>query len=96
MKPNFKSGNPESLENDRLSSNLHQFSLILKKYIFRSIYPRIRPWICDQQHGFLKHCSTVTQLLLYLDQLYLQLDVNGPSFSVFSHFSKTFDLVSQI
>ena len=54
----------------------------------------MRPLICDQQHDFLKHCSTVTQILLYLDQLYLQLDVNGLSFSVHFDFSEAFDLVS--
>ena len=65
----------------------------MKKIIFRFTYTRIRPLICDQQHGFFKNRSTVAQLLPYLDQLYLQLDVNGPSFSVYFDFSKAFDLV---
>ena len=81
------------MENYRPISNLPQLSIILEKIIFRFIYPQIRPLICDQQHGFLKNRSTVTQLLPYLDQLYHQLDVNGPSFSVYFDFSKAFDLV---
>ena len=93
IKPILKSGNPENVENYRPISNLPQLSLILEKIIFRFIYPQIRPLICDQQHGFLKNRSTVTQLLPYLDQLYHQLDVNGPSFSVYFDFSKAFDLV---
>ena len=94
MKPILKSGNHENVENYRPISNLTQLSLILEKIIFRFIYPQIRPLICDQQHGFFKNRSTVTQLLPYLDQLYLQLDVNGPSFSVNFDFSKELDLVS--
>ena len=71
-----------------------QLSLIFEKNMFHFIYPQIRPLICDQQHGFLQNRSTVTQLLPYLDQLYLQLDVDGPSFSMYFDFSKAFDLVS--
>ena len=94
IKPILKSGNPENVENYRPIRNLPQLSLILEKIIFCFIYPQIRPLICDQQHDFLKNRSTVTQLLPYLDQLYHQLDVNGPSFSVSFDFSKAFDLFS--
>ena len=94
IKPILKSGNPENVENYRPISNLPHLSLIFEKIIFRFIYSQIRPLICDQQHGFLKNRSTVTQLLPYLDQLYHQLNVNGPSFSVYFDFSKAFDLVS--
>ena len=94
IKPSLKSGNPENVEKNGPICNLRQLSLILEKIIFLFNYLQIRQLVCDQQHGFLKNCSTVTQLLPYLDQLYLQLDVNGTSFSVYFDFSKAFDLVS--
>ena len=94
IKPILKSGNPENVESYCLVSNLPQLSLILEKNIIRFIYPQIRSLICDQQLGFFKNRPTVTQLLPYLDQLYLQLDVNGPSLSVYFGFFKAFDRVS--
>ena len=88
VKPIIKSGNPENVENYRPIGNLPLLSLILETIILRFIYSQIRLLICDQQHYFSKNRSTVTQLLLYLDHLYLQLDVNGPSFFVFLIFPK--------
>ena len=93
IKPILKSGNPENMENYRPISNLPQLSLILEKILFSFIYSNIRPLICDQQHGFLKKRSTITQLLPYLDKLYSEMDVNNPSYAVYFDFSKAFDLV---
>ena len=49
--------------------------------------------ICDEQHGFTKKRSPITQLLPYLDDLYNQKDINAPSYAIYFDFRKAFDLV---
>ena len=91
--PIYKSGNHESVENYRPISILPQLSLILEKLLFRHIYPQVRVSICDEQHGFTKKRSPITQLLPYLDDLYNQKDINASSYAIYFDFRKAFDLV---
>ena len=57
------------------------------------MYPQVRTSICDQQHGFTKKRSPITQLLPYLDDLYNQRDINRSTYAVYFDFRKAFDLV---
>ena len=49
--------------------------------------------ICDEQHGFTKKHSPITQLLPYLDDWYNQKDINASSYAIYFDFRKAFDLV---
>ena len=91
--PKYKSGNPESVENYRPISILPQLSLILEKLLFRHIYPQVLFSICDEQHGFTRKRSPITQLLPYLDDLYNQKDINASSYDIYFDFPKAFNLV---
>ena len=93
--PIYKSGNPENVDNYRPISILPQLSLILETLLFRHIYPQVRFSICDEQHGFTKKRSPLTQLLPYLNGLYNQKDINAFSYAIYFDFRKAFDLVPQ-
>ena len=91
--PIYKAGNPEDVENYQSISILLQLSLIPEKLLFRHIYPQVRFSICDEQHGFTKKRSPITQLLPSLDGLYNQKDINASSYAIYFDFRKAFELV---
>ena len=74
-------------------ASYHSSHLFLKNLLFRHIYPQVRFSICDEQHGFTKKRSSITQLLPYLDGLYNKKDINACSYAIYFDFWKAFDLV---
>ena len=49
---------------------------------------------CTAQHGFRQNYSTVTQLLLYCDNLYQALDDNSSPIAVHLDIAKAFDMIN--
>ena len=94
--PIYKYGNPEDVENNRPITILPQLSLFLEKLLFRHIYPQVRTSICDEQPGFTKKRSPITQLLPYLDDLYNQKDINASIYNIYFDFRKAFRLVPHL
>ena len=47
---------------------------VLEKLFFNEIYEIVKPHLDNSQHGFRRNRSVVTQLLLFLDLLYKELD----------------------
>ena len=58
--------------------------------LFNNIYPEIRHLIKLEQHGFMKSCSTVSQMIMYLDAVYSSRDTNSSAVSVYFDISKAF------
>ena len=81
------------VENYRSISILPRLSLALEKILFLFIYPKIKDRLNPRQHGFRAEHSTVTQLLTFLHELYLNFDRNVEQVVVYLDFSKAFDSV---
>ena len=49
-------------------------SKVLEKIIFDELYDIVKIKIDESQHGFRRHRSVITQLLLFVDLLYNEID----------------------
>ena len=58
------------------------------------MYSKIRHKITSNQHGFQQGHSTITQLVLSLDELYANFDNNWEQIVLYLDFSKAFDTVN--
>ena len=90
--PIYKSGNKSLIVSYRLII-LPKLSLIFEKLLFKFLYPIIKNQLSNYQFGFKKGRSTVTQLLLFLNELYTSLDNGEISYCFYLDFSKAFDKV---
>ena len=91
--PLHKDGPRTQIENYRPISILPKLSLILERILFNFIYPKVRNSITKNQHGFMTKRSTVTQMILYLDKVYRNIDSNVPSLAAYFDVRKAFDSV---
>ena len=71
VNPAHKSGSVRSVSNHRPISILPCLSLVLERVLFNHNDFKIRHKLRDCQHGFCRRRSTITQLLLFCDQLYV-------------------------
>ena len=90
--PNFKSGKKSLIVSYRPVGILPKLSLVFEKLLFKSLYPIIKNQLSNYQFGFRKGRSTVTQLLLFPNELFNNLD-NGEIYCFYLDFSKAFDKV---
>ena len=82
------------IEQYRPISLLCNVSKVSEKLIFNEFNEIVKPDQDDSQHGFRRHRSVVTQLLLFLDLLYKELDDKESELKVlYLDFKKTFDSV---
>ena len=70
----YKDENRAQNENYRPISLLCNVSKVFEKLIFNEVYEIVNPVLDNSQHGFRRHRSVVTQLLLFLDLLYKEFD----------------------
>ena len=81
-------------EQYRPISLLCDVSKVLEKLIFNEIYEIVKPHLDNSQHGIRRQRSVVTQLLLFLDPLYKELDdQESESYVLYVDFKKAFDSV---
>ena len=93
VSPLHKDGPRTQIENYRPISILPKLSRILERILFNFIYPKVRNSITKNQHGFMTKRSTVTQMILYLDKVYRNIDSNVPSLAAYFDVRKAFDSV---
>ena len=91
--PIFKSGDRASVANYRPISLLSILSKVFERFIFDHILEFVSSSISGNQFGFLKHRSTVQQLLLFLDHLLQSKSTPTQFDSIYLDFSKAFDKV---
>ena len=90
----FKDENRAMIEQYRPISFLCNVSKVLEKLIFNEIYEIVKPQLDNSQNGFRRHMSVVTQLLLFLDLLYKELDdKESELYVLYLDFKKAFDSV---
>ena len=89
--PIFKAGDPNSIKNYRPISLLSNTSKVLERLIFNKIIGHVTKSISPFQFGFTKNCSTLQQMLIFINQI-----INSPSQTDVIYFdvSKAFDTVS--
>ena len=79
------------VENYRPISILSRLSLILEKILFEFLYAKVNYKLSSRQHGFRKKHSTITQLLVFLDEIYVNYDKNVEQVIIYLDFAKAFD-----
>lgn len=91
--PVYKGGPKQNVENYRPISILPTVSKIFERLVHRAIYPSLHNIIIPQQHGFVQRRSTVTNLLIYTNYLFDNMDSNKQTDSIYTDFQKAFDRV---
>ena len=89
----YESGNKSLIVCYRSISILPKLSLVFEKLLFKFLYPNIKNQLSNYHLGFRKGRSTVTQLLLFLNELYTNLDSGEISYCFYLDFSKRIDKV---
>ena len=65
-----------------------------KSLFYDFLYLRLRYKLNSCQHGFRREHSTITQLIIYLDELYSNFDDNVEQVLIYLDFAKAFDTVN--
>ena len=89
----FKGGDKTSVPCWRPISILPKLSLVFEKVIFRQLDPTLRSRVSKTLFGFMHGCSTVMQLIIFLDSIYKANDVNETLYAFYLIFIKAFDKV---
>ena len=90
--PIHKENNKQVVSNYRPISLLNATSKVLEKLMFDKIYSKVQKLLHNSQHGFRTKRSTITNIILYLHEIYLMYDnknVNNLS-SLYLDFEKGF------
>ena len=93
-----KENNKQVVSNYRLISLLNVTSKVLEKLMFDKMYSKVQKLLHNSQHGFRTKRSTITNIILYLHEIYLMYDnknVNNLS-SLYLDFKKAFDKVNHL
>ena len=90
--PLFKGGDKQSLANYILITVLNCISKILELLIFDKLCEVLCKFIAPQQYGFTKYKSTMTQMVLYLSELFENQDLTQLE-TLYLDFEKAFDKV---
>ena len=94
VKPLHKKDNKANVENYRPITLLSLISKVYEKCIFDPLYEHVANLIPTTQFGFQKKKSTITQLLVYLGEIYSNVDISEQVVdAVYLDFSKAFDKI---
>ena len=92
--PIQKKESKSNVKNNRPIIILPRLSLLFERIVFDFLYSKLRYKINSMQHGFRSGHSTITQLLVYLDELYANFVNNIDQVVVYIDFSNAFDSVN--
>ena len=91
--PILKSGDPSLAVNYRPISLLSSCSKILERYVNDWLTAHFGHLIVKEQHGFVKHRSTASNLLVFTNFVAKRLNSRQEVHAVYTDFSKAFDTV---
>lgn len=91
--PIHKSGEKENVENYRPISILSALSKLFEKLVHGALYPLFHRLIIPEQHGFVKRRSTTTNLMVFTNFLFENMDRQVQVDAVYTDFRKAFDKV---
>ena len=92
----FKDGDKQDASKYRTISLLSAVSKMLEKLIFEKLAPIVYPTLTPDQHCFRPKRSTITNLIVYLHEIFSCLDLPNCNYlnTFYSDFQKAFDKVS--
>ena len=88
-----KKGSTKNIENYRLVASRSKLSLCLERLLFSKLCPIMESQIFNNQHGFLKRKSTLTQLHVRLKLLQDAFENRKDIYTLYLDFLKAFDRV---
>ena len=91
--PIYKKGDKSNVTSYRPISILSKLSLTFECILFNFLYPLIRQSINHNQFAFMNRRSTITPLILFLDEVYANNDTRGSTYCFYLDFSKSFNKV---
>lgn len=91
--PVFKDGSRQDIENYRPISILNAVAKLFEKLVHLKLYPIIQHNLIPEQHGFVKHKSTITNLMIYTNFLFNNMDSRAQTDAIYTDFKKAFDRV---
>ena len=94
VRPHHKNGSKTEIRNYRPIAMLCAISIVFERIIYKQIKKRVERKLCTEQHGFREKHSSVTQLLLYCDNLCQAFDDNSSPITVYMDIAKTFDTIN--
>lgn len=92
--PVFKSGDKSNCKDYRPISILSCIAKLFESLVYEHLYNHVKPYLSDNQHGFVKNKSTITNLLEYKQFLCSSFASSGQVDSIYMDFSKAFDKVN--
>lgn len=94
--PVHKGDTRQKIENYRPISILSAIPKLLERLVHDNIYPQLAAKIIDQQHGFVKGKSTMSNLLIYSNFLFTSMDRGHQVDAIYCDFKKAFDKVDHL
>ncbi|CAK1592771.1 unnamed protein product [Parnassius mnemosyne] len=91
--PVFKNGDSKNVINYRPISILSAFSKIFEAVVYPYLSSYFKPYLSENQHGFVKNRSTITNLISYVGFLTEKVDTQLQVDAIYTDFSKAFDRV---
>ena len=91
--PIFKAGDPANVNNYRQISILSNFAKVFEMILYNHIYLSTKTMISPYQHGFMANRSTITNLVLFTQNVSNIIDDQGQVDALYTDFSKAFDRI---
>lgn len=94
LTPIFKKGNMRDVKNYRPICTMSTLPKLFESLVLDKLISRINPTISPLQHGFIKGRSTLSNLILYTNDIVNALIASHQIDSIYTDFSKAFDKVN--
>lgn len=94
--PIHKKGSKSKVENYRPISILNTIPKLLEKLVYNSMYPIVTQGISEEQHGFIRGRSTISNLACFTEFVLTHMENGGQVDVVYTDFEKAFDRVDHI
>lgn len=91
--PVHKNGSKHDVATYRPISILSAFSKLFERLVHNEVYPAIHSVLINEQHGFVKDRSCVSNLLIFVSHLFESLDDRQQIDAVYTDFQKAFDKI---
>lgn len=91
--PVHKTGSKSDVQNYRPISIISALSKLFERLVHSALYPIVSKILIPEQHGFVKRKSTVTNLMIFVEHLFKNMDKRIQTDAVYTDFRKAFDRV---
>lgn len=89
-----KTKKPKSFSDYRPVAAINSAAKIFEKIINNKLYNHLEPYLINEQHGFRKRRSVITQMCSFMDDVHSNLDTYSAAKIFYADVSKAFDSVN--